>query len=153
MGQTITQHATGNTVCPVISLAHIVHHILANGGTNDTLFCSYFANMKWHTVTVDGVVKQVRSTANAMKMETTGIDLSLIGVHSLCAEGVMALKLHGYTDTTIVKMGQWTLLTFLQYIHNQIAYLSYDISKKMSMELPFLNVAAIEAGKTEDWAA
>ena len=56
----------------------------------------------------------------------------------------MALKLHGYDDTTIMTMGRWTSLTFLQYIHTQIAHLSADISKKMSIELPFVNVAAIE---------
>ena len=55
----------------------------------------------------------------------------------------MALKLHGYDDTTIMKMGRWTSLTFLMYIHNQIAHLAKDISQKMSIELPFLNLAAI----------
>jgi hypothetical protein len=30
----------------------------------------------------------------------------------------MALKLHGFDDTTIMKVGRWTLLTFTQYIHN-----------------------------------
>ena len=55
----------------------------------------------------------------------------------------MALKLHGYSDTTIMKMEQWTSLTFLKYIHNHIAHLSKDISKKMSMPLPFVNAAEI----------
>ena len=55
----------------------------------------------------------------------------------------MALKLHGYDDTTIIKIGRWTSLTFLQYIHNQIAHLLKEISKKMSIPLPFVNVAAI----------
>ena len=104
MGQTITQHATGNAVCPVLSLAPIVHHTLSNGGTNDTLLCSYVARDKWHTVTAEGVVKQVRSTAKVMKLLTTGINPLLIGAHSLRAGDAMALKLHGYADTTIMKM-------------------------------------------------
>ena len=145
MGQTITQHATGDAVCPVLSLAHIVHHILSNGGADNALLCSYHTTNGWHTVTADGVVKQVHLTATAMKLETTGINPSLIGAHSLRAGGAMALKLHGYADTTIMNMGRWTLLTFLQYIHNQIAHLSCDISRKMSMPLPFVNVAAIES--------
>ena len=65
-------------------------------------------------VAADGVVKQVHSTAKAMKFDTTGIDPSLISVHSLQTGGAMALELHGYADTTIMKMGRWTLLTFLQ---------------------------------------
>ena len=56
----------------------------------------------------------------------------------------MALKLHGYADTTIMKMGRWTSLTFLMYIHNQIAHLSSNLSTKMSTVMPFLNIAAIQ---------
>lgn len=56
----------------------------------------------------------------------------------------MALKLHGYNDTTIMKMGRWTSLTFLMYIHTQIAHLGKDISKDMAKELPFLNIACID---------
>ena len=55
----------------------------------------------------------------------------------------MALKLHGYIDTNIMKVGRWNSLKILQYIHNHIAHLSKDISKKMSTHLPFVNVAAI----------
>ena len=87
----------------------------------------------------------VKSTANAMKLGKQGINSDIIGAHSLQAGGAMALKLHGYVDTTIMKMGRWTLLTFLQYIHNQIAHLLSDISKKMSIELPFANITAIES--------
>jgi hypothetical protein len=69
----------------------------------------------------------------------------LVGAHSLQAGGAMALKLHGFSDTTIMKMGRWTSLTFLQYIHMQIAHLAKDISEKMSMPLPFLNIAAVDS--------
>ena len=79
-----------------------------------------------------------------LNLAKQAINPDLIGAHSLCAGGAMALKLHGYDDTTIMKMGRWTSLTFLQYIHNQIAHLSKDILKKMSIDLPFVNVAAID---------
>jgi hypothetical protein len=49
----------------------------------------------------------------------------------------MALKLTGADDTTIMKMGHWTSLTFLQYIHEQIAHLSADISTQMSTQIEF----------------
>ena len=84
----------------------------------------------------------VRDTARELKLHEQSIDPDLIRAHSLRTGGAMALKLHGYDDTTIMKMGRWTSLTFLQYIHNQIAHLSKDISKKMSIPLPFVNVAA-----------
>jgi len=71
----------------------------------------------------------VRKISKYLNLDKQGIDPDLIGAHSLSAGGAMALKLHGESDTTIMKMGRWTSLTFLQYIHNQLAYLSKDISK------------------------
>ena len=56
----------------------------------------------------------------------------------------MALKLQGASDTTIMKIGRWTSLTFLQYIHNQIAHLNKNISLQMSKRIKFQNIAAIE---------
>lgn len=142
MGETITQHATGNTHCPVASLAHIVHDILTNGGDDKTLLCSVFTGTTWDDIDASQMVHAVRDTAKKLKLHQQAIDPDLVGAHSLRAGGAMALKLHGYDDTTIMKMGRWTSLTFLQYIHNQIAHLSKDISSKMSIPLPFVNVAA-----------
>jgi len=56
----------------------------------------------------------------------------------------MALKLTGESDTTILKLGHWRSLTFLEYVHSQIAHLSINLSKKMSTHLEFNNIAAIE---------
>lgn len=144
MGQTISQHATGSTMCPVRALVHLTHHIKSNGGDDDTLLCSYFKNDRWHTVDSHQIVSRVKEATKDLNLKDQGIDPDLVAAHSLRAGGAMALKLHGYNDTTIMKMGRWTSLTFLQYIHNQIAHLAHDISKKMSIELPFVNIAAIE---------
>ena len=76
------------------------------------------------------MVAAVRDTEKLLKLHLQSIDTNLFGAHSMRAGGSMALKLHGYDDTTIMKMGQWTSLTFLQYIQNQIAHLSKDIYKK-----------------------
>ena len=56
----------------------------------------------------------------------------------------MALKLHGYDNTTIKTIVSWNSLNFVQYIHNQITHLSKDVSKHMSIVLPFLNISAAE---------
>ena len=130
-------------MCPVKSLAHIVAECVNNGSTDDTLLCDYKHNNKWHSVKSKHIINLVRATAVALNLSKHAIDPDLVGAHSLQAGWAMALKLHGYDDTTIMKMGRWTSLMFLQYIHNQIAHLSVDISKNMSIELPFVNVAAI----------
>ena len=86
----------------------------------------------------------VRASVKTLELHKNGIDPDLVGVHSLRAGGAMALKLQGVSDTTIKKQGRWTSMTFLQYIHNQIAHLSKDLSTKMSTNLTFINVASIE---------
>ena len=148
MGETIHQKAIDDENCPVKALAYQVHHILSNGGTSDTLLCSYFANDQWNTIHSSEIIHAVRTATKLLNLQDQGIDPDLVGAHSLRAGGAMALKLHGFDDTTIMKMGRWTSLTFLQYIHTQIAHLATDISKKMSMPLPFLNIAAIETAQT-----
>ena len=75
----------------------------------------------------------VCATASSLNLGKQVIDPDLAGAHSLRAGRAMALKLHGYDDTTIMKMVRWTSLTFLQYIHNQIDHLSVDISKKWAL--------------------
>jgi hypothetical protein len=146
MGDTIHQNTTNTDLCPIRALALQVHHILSNGGTPDSLLCASFDSQagKWTHVTSKDIITAVRSAAHKLQLHEKAIDPDLIGAHSLRAGGAMALKLHGFDDTTIMKMGRWTSLTFTQYIHTQIAHLSKDISRKMSMELPFLNIAAIE---------
>ena len=143
MGSTIHHEANGKNICPVKALAYCVNHILLNGGDSTRLLCDYYSNNAWHAVTSARVIDMVRVACSNLKLSTQGIDVDLVGAHSLRAGGAMALKLHGESDTTIMKMGRWTSLTFLQYIHSQIAHLSKDLSQKMSMPLPFLNIAAI----------
>ena len=86
----------------------------------------------------------IQYAANALKLHENGIDPDLIGLHSLCAGGAMALKLQGVSDTIIQKQGHWRSVTFLQYAHTQIAHLTKDLSTKMSTVLRFQNIAAIK---------
>ena len=144
MGETVHQRATNKVGCPVQALARRVHHILSNGGTTKNLIGDYFANDKWASVTSKDMISLVRASVKALKLHENGIDADLVGSHSLRAGGAMAMKLHKHPDTTIKKMGRWSSLTFLQYIHTQIAHLSDTISKDMSIPLPFLNIASIE---------
>jgi hypothetical protein len=145
MGTTIHQKKTGTACCPVRALALRIHHInINNGASAERLLCDYYADDMWHSATSKDIIDVVRLSAKALGLQNQGIDPDLIGAHSLQAGGAMALKLHGFDNITIMKMGRWTLLTFSQYIHNQIACLSEDISWKMSMPLPFVNIASIE---------
>ena len=128
----------------------MVYHILANGSTDASLLCSFKDRGVWRSADSSDVVKMVKSTVSALHLIRTGLGPDLVAAHSLRAGEAMALKLHGYRDTTIMKIGRWTSLTFLQYIHNQIACFSRDISRKMSMALPFVNIAAVERSQDNE---
>ena len=104
MFQTITQHATGTTECPVTALAHIFHEILSNGGNDDTMLCLVWNGTKWANVEAHNVINMVCDIVKDLKLHLQAIDHDLVGAHLLRAGGAMALKLHGYDDTTIMKM-------------------------------------------------
>ena len=146
MGTCIHHECSSKDTSPVKALARIVASTLAHGGNDDTLICDHWDpdTHTWKSVQSRHIIAMIRQTVTDLNLHLQGIDPDLVGAHSLRAGGAMALKLHGFDDTTIMKMGRWTSLTFLMYIHNQIAHLGKDISKKMSEELPFVNIACID---------
>ena len=146
MGETITHETVKDaTHGPVTATARRVHHILSNGGTENNLLSDYIdENGVWNTITASQMRSGVRTSVRVLNLHKNGIDPDLVGVHSLRAGGAMALKLQGVSDTIIQKQGRWTSMTFLQYIHNQIAHLSKSLSTKMSTKLTFTNIANIE---------
>eukprot|EP00957_Ditylum_brightwellii_P015399 1158720-Ditylum_brightwellii.AAC.1 len=143
MGQKIHQGAFDSLECPIQALACHIHHITSNGGTNTDLICNVY-NKEWCSqVNPTDMIKVLCASVPILKLHTVGINPDLIRVHLLRSGGVMALKLPGTNDTTIMKMRRWSSLTFLMYIHNQIGHLAKDVTAKMCTELPFTNVAAI----------
>jgi hypothetical protein len=144
MGQTIHHEAIDESYCPIKALAHRIHHILNNKGTEDAVICTYFQNDELHHITPTDMIQCIRTGVRDLRLDKSRIDPDIVGVHSLRAGGAMSLKLHGESDTTIMKQGRWSGLTFLQYIHNQIGHLSKNLSSKMATPVPFLNIAAIQ---------
>ena len=52
----------------------------------------------------------------------------------------MAMKLSGASDSTIMRVGRWSLLTYLMYIHSQIGALTAGLSKLMATQVRFQNM-------------
>jgi hypothetical protein len=71
---------------------------------------------------------------------TQGYTLNRISSNSLRAGGAMAMKLSGALDSTIIKVGRWTLLTYLTYIHLQTGKLTAGHAWWISMAFTFQNV-------------
>ncbi len=69
-----------------------------------------------------------------------GYTLDRISLHSLRAGGAMAMKLSGASDSTIMRVGRWTPLTYLTYIHTQIGALTAGVAWRMSTAFTLQNV-------------
>ena len=104
-------------------------HVVGTRNYN-TLLCLVWNGTKWANVEARNVIKILYDTFKDLKLHLQAIYHDIVVAHLLRAGGAMYLKLNGYDDTTIMKMGQWTSLTFLQYINNQISHLSKAISEK-----------------------
>jgi len=139
-GATLHHTASGNTLCPVKSAAYLVHQIADLPET--TGLGTY--------VDPGGVVRRV--TANEIRaavhlgaandnLEAMGYDLTRIGSHSIRSGGASHLKLCGYDEATIKKLGRWSGDTYLRYIQNQIGELTAGIATAMSRILRFHQVS------------
>jgi hypothetical protein len=69
-----------------------------------------------------------------------GYTVDRVSLHSLHAGGAMAMKLSGATDSSIMRIGRWTSLTYLTYIHSQIGALLAGVAWRMSQQFTFQNV-------------
>jgi hypothetical protein len=92
-------------------------------------------------VTAAHIRHSLRTTAHHMNMQTFGYDIKRIGAHSLRAGGAMHLKLLGYDEITIKKLGRWTSNTYLVYIQTQIADLTTGVAARMAQPLTFHIIA------------
>ena len=82
MGQTITQHASGTSACPVSALAVIVHDTLTNGGNDDTLLCSVNTGAAWVDIKAAQMVAAVREQqSNCTYTNRRSIPISLARIH------------------------------------------------------------------------
>ena len=83
MGETIHQVATGTDMCLFKALARVVHTILQDGGTKDTLLCAFKYNDTWEYFQSAGIIVLVRTSTKQLKLYHEGIDPDLIVSHSL----------------------------------------------------------------------
>jgi hypothetical protein len=137
-GATIHHTLCPGWFCPVKALARRVHSICIQDCPPSTPLS--FVQPGCHVVAahITALVKQAAIDTNLVAQ---GCNLRRIGTHSLRASGAMALKLQGVADSLIMKIGRWTGLTFLTYIHSQIGALNTGLAQRMTTRIRFDNVA------------
>ena len=103
MGQTISHETILDHDHGLVkATARCVHHILSNGGDEDTIISAYMKDAGiWNTVSSAQMRSWVRNSVKELGLHKNGIDADLVGVHSLRAGGAIAMKFAGETDTTI----------------------------------------------------
>jgi hypothetical protein len=69
-----------------------------------------------------------------------GYTVDRVSLHSLRASGAVAIKLSGAMDSMIMRIGHWTSLMYLTYIHSQIGTLLARVVWKMSQQFTFQNI-------------
>ena len=138
-GETIHHHAIpGRRICPIQAAARRVSAILAQTNERTTPISLIDADAASHVRAAD-IRTALRRAVTSLRLDRQGIRAADVGSHSLRAGGAMAMKLNGCDLITIMKMGRWSSLTFLTYIHNQVAHLSANISHRMANAVPFFN--------------
>ena len=140
-GGSVHHKATTGAFCPIKALARRVFNIFWGSNSDEARL--------GHVYRADGTISRVadkdinvaiRWGALADGLLARGYTLDRISSHSLRAAGAMALKLNGCSTETIMRLGRWTSLTYLTYIHTQIGALSEGMSELMATEIVFQNV-------------
>jgi hypothetical protein len=137
-GGTIHHTTCPSWFCPVKALARRVASIMAQGLALATPLSQVSPGIH---VIAPNVTALIHLAATDTHLVAQGYELRRIGTHSLRASGAMALKLQGVDDSLIMKIGRWTGLTFLTYIHAQIGALNTGLAHRMATRIHFVNVA------------
>jgi hypothetical protein len=138
-GAFVYHFAIGGPICPVAALARRIDNLRRKPLT--TLLSTVITNLGTSTISDRAITIAVRWGATADCLLARGYTLDRVSSHSLWAEGAMAMKLSGASDSTIMRIGRWTSLTYLTYIHSQIVALAKGVACKMSQCVHFQNVS------------
>ena len=132
--QTIVQHKSGKSLCPVKLWGELITLILSYQGTDLNTTINFYRNEKGSPLFIssDDMIKHLRSTSQEIGRKSTGIETSQIGTHSIRTSFLMQLHISGVKDCIIMTMGRWKSTSFLKYIRPQIQEFSSQLSALMS---------------------
>ncbi len=135
-GAVVHHKAIGGPICLFTAIAQCIGNI-QRGPITMPIGWVYHSSgaISWFTDQDIGMGIRWGETFNGLLKQ--GYTLDRISPHSLRAEGAMATKLSGASDSTVMKVGRWSLLTYLTYIHLQIGVLMAGLAWLMSMAFTF----------------
>jgi len=139
-GATLHHTASGLALCPVRCAAILVHQI-ASLHADTPLGTFVDATGRMTRVRSCDIRAAVRIGAAGDNLVSQGYSLDRIGSHSIRSGGATHLKLLGFDELTIKKLGRWSSNTYLIYIQSQIGNLTAGIATSMARILRFHNVS------------
>jgi hypothetical protein len=129
------------TLDPVTSFAVLIH-ALQNLPPTTPIGSFRDGQGQLHQITATEIRSAIQIGATSDHLPASGYSLSRIGSHSLRSGGAMHLKLAGYDNDIIQKLGRWSSNTYLHYIQTQIGQLTAGVAQRMaSLSLRFHIVA------------
>ncbi len=115
-GTVVHHKAIGGLICPVLAIAQCIGNI-QRGPITMPIGWVYHSSGAISRVTDQDIGMGIHWGATFDCLLAQGYTLDRISPHSLRAGVAMAMKLSGALDSTIMKVGQWSSLTYLTYIH------------------------------------
>ena len=132
---------------PVYVWATIITRVRAYPGKDlreDRKINSVYVKGKVKEITSFHVRTKLRAAVAAIGESALGFKATDIGCHSLRSGAAMAMKLAGVSEYTIMIIGRWKSMAFLDYIRKQVAQFSIDISDRMLAHADFFTTPDVE---------
>jgi hypothetical protein len=131
-----TLHHTSSkdaTLNPVRSAAILIH---ALQNLPDTTPIGSFVDdlARVQRVTSDEIRSAIHIGAVHDNLAAHGYTITRIGSHSIRSGSAMHLKLAGYDNDIIQKLGRWSSNTYLHYIQTQIGQLTAGVAQRMACQ-------------------
>ena len=111
-----------------------------------TILCEYWDSVGRDDVTDRDMIFHMKFAAAKLFYPSRNIPLDRIDTHLKWAGGACAMKLAGFDDESIRKIGRWLLSSnaFLEYIQQQLSGFSQGTATKMSRIARFTNMEGSE---------
>ena len=118
--------------CPLKALARLVTHIQVHTYNGTTLLCEYWDSVGRRNVT--DIIFHMKFQAVKLGYLSRNIPMKRIDMHLNRAGGACAMKLAGFYDKSIRKIGGQLIspYAFLEYIQQQLSGLCRGMATKMS---------------------
>ena len=139
-GAMIHQSCMKGKFCPVKALVRRFVHLREHNAKANDIISTYWDHIGKGNITDVDIRVALRRAVILLDLQKNGITSDRVGTHSLRSGGAMALKFAGAKPEEIMKMGRWSGVTFLMYIHDQIAETSEGWTQKMSTPRSYFNL-------------